>query len=218
MFHVKKPNDKFKIRNGMIVFSKNEITVLRESVLFSGDFLEQDYMKACSKKHEGNFVESTFEPEFWNRPLVELEVTKNEKPYKIVPVHLANPWRLLHKCLGSSRVATGYELIWGTSNPNYAQSLQLTKEYSGLSSTIIIGDFNAARSIKGFASNSYKALKSKFGYSVIKSDEFTFFDERSGFGSYSLDHAFVSGDLVVKKEMVLPFAGSDHLPIYIIVE
>lgn len=215
--HVKKPNDKFKIRNGLIVFSKLELNVIREDVLSAGDFLEQDYMKTCAEKYEENSLEHTFDAEFWTRPLLELAVVKDDKPYRVVPVHLANPWRLINKCL-NSKFYTGIELIRGTDNPNYVQSRQLAEDFEGSSSTVLIGDFNAARSVKGITSNSYRALSSYLGNSVIESDEFTFFDERSGFGSYSLDHAFVSDDLSVKREMVLPFAGSDHVPIYIIVE
>ncbi|MGH1469432.1 MAG: endonuclease/exonuclease/phosphatase family protein [Bdellovibrionales bacterium] len=106
----------------------------------------------------------------------------------------------------------------GVNNPNYSQALQVKEYFSEKDSVVMIGDFNAPKSFFGSRSNSYYVLEQAFGESVVESLQDTFIDARSSFGSYSLDHAFISEDLRVHYEAVLPFAGSDHLPIYIVVE
>lgn len=211
-----KSNEAYKIRNGLRVFSRSRIKVLNESVLQTGSFLESPVMKKCYEEERDNISAKYFNKDFWKRPLLELEVTKENKKYKISPLHLANPWRFVKSCVG--RIDAGFEIMSGTANPNYSQALQVRDYFTDKTSVVMIGDFNAPKSFFGSMSNSYYVLEQGFGESVVTSNRSTFIDARSNFGSYSLDHAFVSDDLRVNFEKVLPFAGSDHLPIYIVVE
>lgn len=217
IYRLDKSNDLFNIRNGVRVFSKYKIKVLEESVLKSGEFLQEPYMKRCEVQNNGSVKKSYFNQDFWDRKLIELEITKNQKTYKLSPVHLANPWKFINSC--SNKFVAGVELLSGTVNPNYFQVGELSNYFSEQESTILIGDFNAPKVFyAGVSSNSYTGLERAFGGSVVESFDYTYFHPRGSFGPYSLDHAFVSGDLEVKYGEVLNFAGSDHLPIYIIVE
>ncbi len=210
-----KSNEAYKIRNGLRVFSKTRIKVLNEGVLQTGDFLDSSVMKTCYENKRGSISAKYFNKDFWERPLIELEIEKGEKKYKVSPVHLANPWVFIKNCIGYE---VGFELISGENNPNYNQALQVVDYFSEKDSTVMIGDFNAAKSVFGSMSNPYYILEQAFGESVIESEENTYIDRKVGLYSRSIDHAFVSEDLIVQDQKVLPFAGSDHLPIYIVVE
>ncbi len=215
IYRLEKTNSLFKIRNGLRVFSKYGIKVLEEQVLKSGDFLQSRDMQAC-KVNQPNISLKYFNQNFWDRMLVELEVTKSGKAYKISPVHLANPWKFMRQCMGS--IDVGLEILSGSSNPNYFQANELARHFSDEDSSVLIGDFNAPRVFYfGTASNSYARLRGVFGQSVVPGGKYTYFHQRGSFGPYSLDHAFVSENLNVVYGEVLPFAGSDHLPLYVII-
>ncbi len=216
-FHLDRSNPLFELRNGFLILSKYELELQKNSVLLEGDFLDQERMLECEEAYGREFYKHSFTKGFYDRPLLEFRVEKNGRVYNLSPIHLSNPWRVIHRCLGSNRAKTWFELTFGEDNSVYHQALQLVDEYSDSSRTILIGDFNAPKRVKVLQSMPFSILDNVFN-SAISSMDNTFYDERSGFGSFSLDHAFLSEDLVVKEEMILPFAGSDHLPIYIIVE
>jgi len=215
-YRLDKINEEFTIRNGFRAFSKYEIKDLEEGVLEAEGFLDSEVMKNCDSEIKSKNSDEFTSESYWSRPKVSFKVEHNKKDYKISPVHLSNPWSLMADCAG----------IWnmpkiikrGVENANYIQAENVVTSFSEKESTIVIGDFNAPKKFFGGSSNSYNILSEAFGPSAIMSDQFTYDDPRRRFPSLSIDHAFVSSDLSIKKGEVLPFAGSDHLPIYLVVE
>jgi len=215
IYRLDKSNALFDIRNGLRVFSKHKIKNLREKTLIAESFVDSEIMKNCGDDVKRRNPKSFGKRKYWNRPKISFTIEHGNRNYKIVPVHLANPWALVKACVG----------LWSTpgaikrdvENANYIQAEQLVESFSDEDSTIIIGDFNAPKSILGGTSMSYSILSENFGPSVVRSEHYTYSDPRRNFPAYSIDHAFVSGDLNVKRGVVLPFAGSDHLPLYLVI-
>lgn len=215
-FRLNKSNPLYNIRNGLRVFSRYKIRDVQEGVLKAESFVDSDLMQNCDAAVKKRNPKSFGKPAFWNRPKITFKIRKDERTYKIAPIHLANPWSFVKSCAG----------IWKTpgvikddkTNANYLQAEQLVESFSEEESMILIGDFNAPKKILGGSSKTYRYLREFFGESAVASDLYTFDDPRRNFPAYSIDHAFVSGDLDVKNGVVLPFAGSDHLPIYIVVD
>lgn len=231
-YRLDKTNPLYKIRNGMRVFSKTKIRSVKEEVLSGEDFVNSDLAKTCiedqiknceqDKKSDNcsSYVKkrnaSLFNGKIWDRKKVSFTINHNRQDYKISPVHLANPWSKIRSCVGLLR--TPREIKSGVDNPNYLQAEQLVEDFLDQDSVVLIGDFNAPKSIWGGPSNSYRLLSQNFGPSAVGSSQYTYSDPRRNFPDFSIDHAFVSSDIKVKKGVVLPFAGSDHLPIYVVLE
>lgn len=223
-YRLNKSNELHGIRNGLRVFSKSEITDIKEETLHAESFVDSEIMKTCdpevrkrNPKSFGEYVKfGENRKKYWNRPKISFQIEHNHKGYKIVPVHLANPWSLIKSCVGFWK--TPGVIQNDIENANYVQAQQLVESFSDQDSTIIIGDFNAPKSILGGMSKSYSILSENFGPSVVFSESYTYSDPRRNFPAYSIDHAFVSSDINVKKGVVLPFAGSDHLPLYLVID
>jgi hypothetical protein len=215
VYRLDKSNPLYRIRNGVRVFSKLKIENIKEEILKAEEFRDSEIMQNCDDAVKKRNPKSFGEKTYWNRPKISFTVEHNRRDYKIVPVHLANPWPLVKACVG----------LWSTpgaikndvENANYVQAAQLVDSFQDGESTLVIGDFNAPKSILGGTSNTYHILSQGFGPSVVESEDYTYSDPRRNFPAYSIDHAFASGDLNVKKGVVLPFAGSDHLPLYIVI-
>ncbi|MGH1468994.1 MAG: hypothetical protein ACRBBP_08970 [Bdellovibrionales bacterium] len=202
--------------NGMRIFSKHELKNIKETVLPSSysndDWLKRSQMKSCAIKQSPS--SSSFKSARYEFPAIDFTVTAKGKDYKIIGTHFPNPWPLMVKCLG--KFSAALKLLFGINNPNYSHARRLRHLYKGSKSTLLIGDFNAPKLFFGAPSNTYSLLTTIFrGPSIISSEKSTVVDHRHGAGSYSIDHAFASGDLEVSHSDVIPLAGSDHLPIYV---
>ena len=200
---VVRSNPDFKGRNGMRVFSKHPLEVLNQTLLTHGNFSSNFLKEICLK--------TPIADSLWARHQSILRVKDPKGDFILAPVHLANPWRDILKC--QNLFYTAQEIYTGVRNVNYLQTLDLIKKISKDSAFLLIGDFNAPRrSGLLFNSNSYKLLKETFGPSLISDNRATFLDKMGKFPDASIDHAFGSG-LNYKYAEVLPFSGSDHLPI-----
>jgi len=216
VYRLNKSNPLFRIRNGLRVFSKYKIENIQEKVLNAETFVDTELMRSCAADVKKRNPKSFGEKKYWNRPKISFTVEHNKRNYKIAPVHLANPWAFVKSCAGLW--STPGIIKHGVENANFVQAEQLVQSFSESDSTVLIGDFNAPKSILGGTSNSYRILSESFGPSVIELEDYTYSDPRRNFPHYSIDHAFVSGDINIKRGVVLPFAGSDHLPIYIVID
>lgn len=214
VWRLDKSNPEYKIRNGFRVFSKYKIRNKKIDVLKAEDFVDSPNMKSCSAATKKKNSKS-FDRLYWNRSEMSFSVQHNEKTYKIVPTHLAQPWSILRACIGAWDTLDAIKN--GQDNPNYVQSLKLVTKYAESEKTMLIGDFNSPKSVFGARGNGYYVLSQAFGASVVRSGQATYSDPRRNFSHWSLDHAFVSRDINVEKGVVVPFAGSDHLPIYIVI-
>lgn len=206
----------FHKKGEMRVYSKlalNNVNVKR--VLRTNKFLEQDYMQACSRRDD--IADKNFEEAYWQRPIVEFDVTKGGKSYHLVAVHLPNPWSTLQKCVGTFDAYL--KLRFGTHNPTQGQAAWLANNYEGKTNTMLIGDFNAPRYAKKtfghFDSNPYQKLSEALGESDVVGNEPTAYDKDGR--TWIIDHAFASADLRVKTTQIIPFLGSDHAALYTII-
>lgn len=200
-----KINSTFKIRNGFRVFSKLPLTLVEELKLTHGDF-------ASSFLPSSGCSSSSAYDQQWSRNFDVLKVKKNNKNYLIAPVHFANPWKKISSCIGKFKTMT--EILFGELNVNALQAkdlLSLTQDFNNL---LVIGDFNAFKSLALANSRTYLLLSQDLGQSLVKTNSPTYIDSRSAFPNASIDHAF-SKDLESVYGEVLPFAGSDHLPILV---
>jgi len=219
-FRLDRSNSLHKIRNGLRVYSRYKIENIEQDTLSGEAFLDSDLMQNCDQavkdRNPKSFAKDPKYRAYWDRPKISFTVEHAARTYKIAPLHLANPWRFVKSCLGLFK--TPGEIKRGTQNVNYIQAEQVVESFADEVSTLLIGDFNAPKSILGQMSNSYRLLSENFGDSVIDSEHHTYSDPRTHFPEYSIDHAFASSDLTVKRAVVLPFAGSDHLPLYIVLD
>ncbi len=222
-FHLGDKNKKGD-ENGMIVFSRFPIEnpSIKRLTNING-FLGKDYVKQClanNPKYNGSDVkESKFN--YWRRPYLDFEVTKNKKQYHLAAVHFANPWPFIGDCLNNT-TQTGLKLVAGVHNPAYAQATTIANTFANKQKTLVIGDTNSPRDIQqkvlffniSLDSNPYEILAQKLGESDVTSNTPTVF---SGSGNFIIDHAFASKDLKVPFAEVIPFAGSDHTSIYTVI-
>jgi hypothetical protein len=214
--------------NGMTIYSRFKINNKKIVMLQSGSWMKDSDMVRCKKKYGKSITgPNSFARDSWDRPYLQFNVKKRNKTYNIVAVHLPNPWPLMAKCEG--KVKTALKIWKGKNNPNYRQGNILANRYSKSSKrTLMIGDFNAPKrqSVKvpiigniKVTSHTYKRVSQSMGNSLIKSDRGTGIHQSGSMKTQtSIDHAFASKDLKVKMAKIVPFAGSDHLAIYTVLD
>ena len=209
IYRVIRSNPHFKKRNGLRVFSKHPIRVKDEFMLTDGSFAT-DYLKSICQQESINTSNKV-----WSRhlSLLEIEIAKTSQVFTLIPVHLANPWKKIARCLNPFYALK--EIYHGANNVNYLQVLDLVDSISKNTPAIVIGDFNAPRRGGWFLnSNSYKNLQDNYGYSIINNNSPTYIDKAGNYPNSSIDHAF-SLNIKTKYGEILPLAGSDHLPIMV---
>lgn len=210
--------------NGMTIYSRYKMYDEEVVMMGSSNWMSHERMRSCERRI-GHLVEdgaNSFIPQSWRRPYLNFKVKAKGHTYNIGGIHLTNPFPLFKKCFGT--VKTGLEILYGTHNPNYHQARVMTSHFANSNEkTLLIGDFNAIKnySIKigpfriNLDSKSYRHIKKFFGDSIIRSDMFTSFN--NGVRA-SIDHAFANKKVRVLATNVVPLAGSDHLPIYVIIK
>jgi len=168
------------------------------------------------------------------------------KTYHIVPVHLLQPWQDIKfsefqtpsiPVFGESvrSVFNAYEKTFGTglkilgddSNPLYSQLVRLCGRVksdlgdnfnlSPEQKVLLMGDFNYPRNI-GIYSIGFRYMKN-FLQDAFSVHDNTFPTASSGesYPAMKIDHAFING-LTAHEARVLPLSGSDHFPIYVVIE
>ncbi len=201
-------------QNGLRIFSEIELLNLSQRTVEPGDWLVEMRKQNC---YVGKKQSSSFKKSRYAFPLLKFDVEHEDVVYRIAGVHAPNPWKIMSQCMGQFQ--TGLEMVYGTHNPNYKYAQAIVADFENQGRSIVIGDLNSPKyirkSIFTAMGNAYKLLQRSLGGSVVKSDQPTAF---SSMGNYAIDHAFVSGDLDVSFSEVIQFAGSDHLPVYIVVE
>lgn len=224
--------------NGMRVFSQLPLKgySVEKTTKLSG-FMGKKYVQNCiAGKYAGK---KEANKDYWNRRYMEFKVNKGGERYTVVPIHFANPWPFIYDCKsGTSLIRagkTGWELVYGKSNPTYGQAEEIGLKYGKAleegflatdvkSNTLVIGDTNAPKKVKygslSVSSKPYQAMIALLGQSEIKNNKTTIFSPyvSTDFGNISIDHAFAANNLNVKFANVVPFAGSDHAAIYVIIK
>lgn len=211
---IQKMSPVYKNRNGMRIFSKVPFDTVEEGFIKSDEIGNFPVLRDCdSTTKNGN---TAFKQDFWKKAYTKVLVKFEGRAVSLLPVHLSNPWRIYRSCGGTFKA--GVEILTGTENPNYSQAQDLIKKFQDEKSFVVFGDFNAPKGFFGSQSSTYRLLSSVWGESLIVSYEETYVDLFSSFGSHAIDHAFASSDIRATFAEVIPFAGSDHLPLYFVIE
>jgi len=158
------------------------------------------------------------------RMFASFNVNVNGKIIQLVPTHLFDIWRKFGEVKG--KVATAEEILVGKNNPLEYQLIRFralldSQLAAALTSpTIVIGDFNIPKYLMGLHPRMYNLLKGDME-DVSSFNPTTFpaksADERNHYPLMNIDHAFLAGQIQSSKFVVLPLKGSDHYPLYLIV-
>ncbi len=199
------------VENGVRIFSRFKLEDVKAKRLPAGPWLTRD-LGNCSHAKKENSGRYAF-------PYIKFSVRNSKRrKYTVVQNHLPQPWSLWDKCKG--KVSTAKQAIIGKRNPNYFHAVQLIYDFENARDTLLIGDYNTVKNkrVLGIkvSGMGYKKLKKAFGSSVIETDAAT--TTSGATGSVSIDHAFITTGLSTRYAHVLPLAGSDHYPIYVILE
>ncbi|MCB0377432.1 MAG: hypothetical protein KDD33_02980 [Bdellovibrionales bacterium] len=213
-YKIDKTNPQYDIRNGLRVFSLYPLELLEKVDLDENDFTNSSDLTRCQSQVKKDRPKA-FQKGFWKRPLPILSVRTPDGEITLAPTHLANPWTILNVC--TSAVMAGRRMIFDRENVNAAQALQLTEELASETPLLLIGDFNTPKKFFGMRGYGYSVMEGAFGPSQILDSQNTYIDAGTSLKSASIDHAFTQG-LYVSYARVWPLAGSDHLPIYIVVK
>jgi endonuclease/exonuclease/phosphatase (EEP) superfamily protein YafD len=89
---------------------------------------------------------------------------------------------------------------------------------------LVIGDFNFPKSLLGVETRGHEVLHEKGLFEAFRGAPDTFPARSSNefgkgpfkYGRVKLDHAFVSPGVTITAAEVLPLKGSDHYPIYVV--
>ncbi len=200
--------------NGMRVFSKFELTNVRKQIVSPGGWMSRMHKKKCAR---GKKQTSEFQNRRYAFPILKFNVRAGGKTYRLAGAHAPNPWVVMAKCIGKLR--TGWHIVYGKSNPNYRYAQAVTADFKNKNQAIVIGDFNTPKVKKvgffHFVGKAYQLLQRLLGTSIVRSNKPTAF---GSFGGIPIDHAFASDDLRVRFAERIELAGSDHIPIYIVVK
>ena len=208
---------------GMVVFTNLPLKVGRQTTLkwipeHIGEQQRRDYLETWSSG------DPEHDEAFYTRSVRELEIIFENRKIAIVPVHLAQPWRQLRE-RSQGRVdfmmGMAKELFLSGSNPLITQvnSLDQWLSESKLQDRIVLGDFNLPRGIFGVPTLGYRRLVDTMA-PAIRGEQPSFPAPSSPHREppTQIDHAFLAGGLSAEAGVVAPLKGSDHLPVYVIIQ
>lgn len=194
--------------------------------------LDDLMLKAEPDWDKKSMPKKNYLPGAWDRRFVRMHIQNLEFDFKLFAVHLAQPWETILRCSDQKRrlldEITKYDN--DIQNPNTSQVIELIEKARLLREkgheVLVIGDFNAPKKILvphtgGILSMDgagYGLLKEFFGGSRIENGISTYVHPTNHFKSVVIDHAFASSGIQVTYGQVLPLAGADHLPLYVVVE
>lgn len=207
---------------GIAVFSRLPMKTVRMGAI---DWIPDSFDDAAIAKYRSYWAEGSSDggDGFYVRPVREIHVLGRERLISFTPLHLAEPWRDLGKQSDGKIdyvLSTMSELYFGTTNPLITQIDFVTKwlEDGVSKDRLVVGDLNLPRSFVGVPTLGYRRL-SRVMRSAITSAQNSFPTPSSphSFPPMQLDHAFIGGSLRAPVAGVLPLKGSDHYPVYVIV-
>ena len=160
------------------------------------------------------------------RPLMILDLNVNGKVVKLAPIHLFDCWRMMMSKVG--KVGTLKEILNGTDNPLWYQILRFRQVLESrlgsdlkLGKVAVFGDFNMPEKLLGFPTVGFQKIRGELK-NAIAGEAASFpssgSSEAGHFPPMQIDHAFTSPSQGVSAGEVLPLKGSDHYPLYLIVQ
>lgn len=192
-YHLLKNNPYKQVNNGIIVYSKNPVNLVRSQVLKTG-------------KTEKEIRDSS-------RTYILLQVSDAKGEYFLNPLHFYNPWGKMSKSQLVSKAA-------GTDNLNYEQAeLHMTELKKDVKfkekSLIVVGDFNSAKNILNLINMpTYSLFASEL---VDMGDNLATYPTQTAialgakYPELTIDHVFTN--LNQGETATLPLKGSDHYPL-----
>lgn len=161
-----------------------------------------------------------------SRPEMILTVHAQGKELLLVPIHILDAWKSYRARHGG--FLTGAQILAGNDNPVADQIHQFIDNLKARlgsryqrADTIIVGDFNQPTSLLGIPTAGYRLLQSGWK-DAIESAAPTFparkAAEARSYPEMAIDHAFVSQGVRVSTGVVLPLLGSDHYPLYVVID
>ena len=159
------------------------------------------------------------------RLFASFDINVNGKNIQLIAVHIFDVWRRYSAVNGKAR--TAQEIVFGNKNPLENQLIRfkglldekLISPSGERPPSIIIGDFNIPKRLLGFQPLMYRGLKQNL-VEVFQKNPISFpaksADERGHYPKMLIDHAFLSGAIQSDAAKVLPLRGSDHYPLYMI--
>lgn len=155
----------------------------------------------------------------WQNPYQVLDFNN----FSIIPIHLAQPWIVAKKYLGSSE--TFKQMVFNYKNPLGYQVIRLKdnlkRDFGTTSKYVIFGDFNVPRKMALFKTKIYRNLKD--GLVEIFNDDVKTFPSKSAperkmlafkLQKVKIDMAYHNDGFQKTESVTLPLKGSDHYPIY----
>lgn len=217
-FHYESVNEKFTIM-GQAVFSKTPLKSKESKVLGWGN----------------NENSSLARTQVYSRRFNHFEIEWDNKNYHFFPVHFLNFWphleediKKIYKSKYLSKGIVGAEVFFGRTNPHAAQLNEFLENigknnFTPSDHVLIVGDFNVPKKFSFFEPYGFKKLrgnlkdltgerKGQFSFPSLSSPD------RSSYPRMQIDHCFGSAQIRCKRSAILPLKGSDHYPLYLIVE
>jgi endonuclease/exonuclease/phosphatase family metal-dependent hydrolase len=210
---------------GIQIFSKYPLGQRTELLDWSP--LNASSQKRAAFKQKWREHLNTAADRLYERSFTDLTLQKSGRLFHLVPVHLLNPWMPLAGQIGQT--TAGLVMVFGNDNPHYRQVERLVLEKMKPlletakrehSSVLLMGDFNLPDVIYGLVPRGY-SLMSLFLNSVesLGRGQFTFpamSSDVKGLKRMTIDHAWTAADTGVVAHARIPFTGSDHYPISVI--
>jgi len=221
-YHLYTPYGRFRDEMGIAIYSKYPFTADQELLDWSPLFASNTEQILFKQKWRTSMNPQA--DKYYERPFIDIHLTKGDRLYHIVPVHLLNPWLAIADALGKTKA--GLVLMFGDDNPHFRQTERLVYEKImpllrtvklERSSLVLIGDFNMPDEYYGFSPKGYQLIESYLTPAVNPLfSEFTFpaiSSDMTDQPVLRIDHAFVSKHVEVEENVRLPLTGSDHYPI-----
>lgn len=206
-------------QKNIAILSKFPINVIHEKLEWAANDQQKENFKKIYSQHQ-----------FFDREVIYLEVTKNNKKFNLIPGHLLNQWADLlsyyRKKFGKDlgKIKFGEEMVEGQFNPMMYQIRDLKSKIANNLKTnehVILGDMNCPSLVYGLPTACHQALQSGLVDSMSNAQpSFPAASATSvlAMPPLKIDHALHSKNLIMKYPQVLPLLGSDHYPILFVIQ
>ncbi len=216
---------------GVILLSKYPFEASKK---FSLKWTPAGFGKEEAEKYQKSWEDFDFNwVQHWSRTFSFYKLKMAGKNLFLSPVHLCSPWQSFQKKYGNWQ--TLRTLKKGFENPLSNQIYYLKnilRQYFGENlnqeSLVLFGDFNVPSTIPvpvfGGTSKIFSDLQSSFKKALPKKED-TFptqstMNKQTGFfkdTSVQIDHVFFNDHVSNVKAMVIHLQGSDHYPIFMVI-
>jgi len=165
---------------------------------------------------------------YFERKYLRFTLRVKGRDFHLFPIHFLNPWGMMQKEKLAFKPLQAIEFWLGKENPLYYQvqrfnnlfNYDLGKNTDDL--FLMIGDFNVAYG-ESVTPSSYPLVKQNHS-NIFSTKQYTFPSASAvrlthqKAPNVQIDYGFVNNKNNVVKSAVLPLSGSDHYPIYTLID